>query len=374
MSIRILLTLVLLYCTRVFSETDAVQECIGCHTEQRHEPIARFSNGFGQWSDLQCVGCHTEIDEVSQTFTSGVHDSRYLSLPVTDKRLKSMKKYPLPYLKAPLNISKEPQRLNQIGLIRFLRRPPGYCKTPNSCAPPMMMVYPDISLSDLAPLKLNLSKEPISSKLIDIKAGEALFTQRCSTCHSNDKAPYDDVALSLFSHKNIASFHVKKPQEVNEKVLDLTLSSLEATQLQAYFMRQRDQREQQLERAIPLIQKDWQAIAKKTVSYRERIYLWNDFWRDGGCVHCHGIEGRAKNKFDVSHAGLTKYLSQYKGQQIYTRLKIKHLETKFGVSAGTPGMPMTGSPMPTPLIQLIGSWLKSGCQNIQGTQLCPEKP
>lgn len=366
---RIISIALMVLTINAFATTNIVQECLGCHTEHRENAPSYFTNGFGRWKDNQCFGCHKQIHEVSENYRHGINDSRYVSLPVTDKRLLQMEQYPLPYLNAPQQLSaKKVQRFSRQGLIRFLRRPDGKCDAQNICKAPTMMVYPTINEQDLESMGITTSDETISTSEDVIKLGESLYMSNCQVCHRNGgQSKYDSVGLSLFSQSRLGLYQHK------EGAINALLHGIDYEQraaLQAYFISTRTTRESIIDNQMKQVTLGFDAIEARKLSLKERNYIWGSLWRDGGCVHCHGIEGRAQEKFDTSTSGLTKYLKAGHGRNIYYRLRIKELEHKYGMSAGLPGMPMTGMPLPPAVINLVGRWIKAGCQSQQGKNVC----
>lgn len=351
------------------SNSSLVSECTGCHFEVRSQPSSRLSNGFGRWKDAHCYGCHQEIDEISRHHQYGIHDPRYFTLPVTDQRLKMMDKYPLPYLNAPLNLSApEVKRFSKLGLMQYLKRPLGRCKQGEDCLASTMMAYPTVTLSDINKLGFTFGTSVKDGQAGTHAQGKIRYQAMCASCHEqSNKSKYSPAYLAMFSIERIASYKHEE-QAINQTVT--RLSQIELEQLAAYFQFTRLQKEQALDSEIAEIAKAYKQLPQKPLKEKERQYLWTSFWRDGGCVHCHGIEGRAKQRFDTSKTGVEKYLSSNRGYSIYLRLNLKALEQKHGIGAPIPGMPMTGNALPPAIIQLIGRWLKSGCENQQGIKLC----
>src|SRR5262245_4852863 len=79
-------------------------ECTGCHTPKRTEPLSRFANGLGAWTDAHCYGCHAEINAVAAAGARGTRDARYYALPVEEKKLASFVAHPLAYMNAPEHV------------------------------------------------------------------------------------------------------------------------------------------------------------------------------------------------------------------------------------------------------------------------------
>lgn len=344
-------------------------ECSGCHFVSRDKAATHFDNGFGRWNDAQCFGCHAEIHQISENYRRGFKDARYFTLPVTDKRLQWMEKYPLPYLQAPeLGQDQKTARLSLSGLKNFLQRPLGSCDVNGLCTAPLMMAYPTISLDEVAKLPFNFGTSVTSYDERQARQGELTFAQGCADCHAHGKvSKYSAAHLSLFSTEQIINY---THQAAAPNQLVAGLNKEQVSELAAYFSSARTKREQALDAEIANITHDFQTLHAKPLTLKERQYLWQSFWRDGGCVHCHGIEGRAKQRFDTSTSGLEQFLRSGRGEAIYLRLKIKTLEQKHGIGAAIAGMPMTGNALHPAVIDLVGRWIKTGCDNQQGNKLC----
>lgn len=411
-----------------------VSECQGCHGANRAEPPSRFSNGFGRWQDQQCFGCHQEIVEVANHRAAGVHDPRYLSLPVADARLQQLSQQPLPYLQAPRQLANHaaltaaessPARFTDTSLLQFLRRPAGRCAESSSngtadnpapaakvdveqsCSAPLMMAYPQANAALLQALVGTVFTDPVTGVAESDRAdasnlgalqprpqfGQVDYQQRCQSCHQQSafsrvsavtgrvaalhhgRAPLHDVALR-HDAAGLALFTPEWLQMLAANVANHPdVDAQQALDLHAYFQQVRATREQQVDAAVAkLYQANWPAqpdpALSKPLSVRETQYLWRNFWRDAGCVHCHGIEGRAKQHFDVSADGIERYIGQRRIAQLYFRLQTRTIEQQQGIGASMPGMPMTGAALPKPLINLIGRWIQNGCATEQGTLLC----
>jgi cytochrome c2 len=360
-----------------------LQECLGCHQQERHQPVARFPNGFGKWQDSQCYGCHQEISEVAANLAAGKNDKRYLSLPVSDERLKVLAEHPMPYLQAPRDMLQQ-GRTDVASLLQFLQRPHGRCEKPATtagktaltkttasdsttantaavCTAPAMMAYPSLTASDLQHFQRFISAATPEG---NSNQGQQLFNAQCKSCHQHSNTSgYNSVALSLFAADWLQQYQHKAGNNYQ-------LSAEESADLTAFFNNERSQKQQQLDKAVGALGSSWQHLKARQLAPPEIAYLWQHFWRDANCVHCHGIEGRAKNKFDTSEQGIKSYLKAGKGAQLYYRLKIRQLEQQHGIGAAVPGMPMTGAALPDPFINLVGGWLKAGCPDQQGLSHC----
>ncbi len=368
-----------------------LQECLGCHQQERHQPVARFPNGFGKWQDSQCYGCHQEITAVAANLAAGKKDDRYLSLPVSDERLKVLANHPMPYLKAPRDMLLT-GRTDLSSLLQFLQRPHGRCDqsatlagrgnaaspaqaqsaTPSGgvkktdttlCTAPAMMAYPTLTAADLSHFSSFIGVESTEG---NSNNGQQLFAANCAGCHQHsNNSGYNSEALSLFARDWIAQYQHKAGNSYQ-------MSPLESADLVAFFNNERNSKQQKLDQAVANLGLSWQQLKARQLAEPEIAYLWQHFWRDANCVHCHGIEGRAKDKFDTSEAGIKRYFKAGKGAQLYYRLKIRQLEQQHGMGASVPGMPMTGAALPDPFINLVGGWLKAGCPDQQRLSHCAD--
>lgn len=370
MKVAIALLLLVLGAPGALASIEALQECQGCHFSQRSESEGVFASGFGRWSDEQCFGCHQEITQVAANLKKGVADKRYYGLPVSDKRLKALDTHPMSYLDAPTQPFHQNQqtKVSANSLAGYLRRPHGECNTKGCKAPPMM-AYPllkDLQLAEILPVI------EVDSSLQ--QAGEAVFNTKCSTCHQTSQpSGYNPVALSLFSADWIYSYANGNHRPKDTQMPKIALSKAEASQLTSYFLTQRQRQELALDKAQAVLFSNYQALSDKPLPAPMVNYIWQGFWRDTGCVHCHSIEGRAHEKFDTSIAGIKGWLSNNSPFALYERLAIRTLEAKHGIGAQTPGMPMTGEPLPEHLINLIGRWLRAGCADTRQQQHCHQQ-
>jgi mono/diheme cytochrome c family protein len=328
--------------------------CIGCHSEARSQPSGRFPTGFGRWTDAQCFGCHQEFNEIGELFAQGVKDKRYYSLPIRDERLKALARNPLPYGHAPLQIAwdkYDPERL-----LRFLRRPTGY--------PSRMPAFPDIRSEDFAFLRTT----PVPSG--DAQRGEAIFQRTCVSCHAkrNPVSGHSTLQLSVYSSAWIYQYASGRAQTKERSMPVLNVSEAEAADIFAYLGQLRKKTEEQLDQAVARIQ----APAAKGGAVPRAVagYIENRFFRDGGCVHCHGIEGRALARFDTSAAGIRSWLKVNDPLELWRRLEIRGLEEEAGLGAEKPGMPMTGPALPKPMRDLLLTWIQGGCPLSNEERLC----
>lgn len=359
-------------------KTAIEQECHGCHFDNRMKPVGTLPNGSRKWTDQKCVACHTEIDEIAYNYRNKISDPRYVALPVKDKRLESMEKYPLSYLHAPIwpMFEKQTVRVNRKTLAKFLNAPHGTCDG-NSCNAPKMMAYTNISEDEVIAINEHLGAIPNESDLEvkgSIKKGEALFKQSCSMCHGNSQlSGYNANAMSLFSADWIHQYANGKAVE-GRTMPKLPISRHDAHDLYAYFQHSRSENEKALAKAVSQVSADFEQLPKGSIPPKALTYIWNRLWRDTGCVHCHGIEGRAKEVFNMAgKEHIEQWLSENDPSILYQRLAIREKEKEFGMGATPAGMPATGRPLPKPLIKLLGIWIKSGCPNEKNENICKEK-
>ena len=209
-----------------------------------------------------------------------------------------------------------------------------------------------------------------------IQQGKHIFESTCKSCHmTSQMSGYNAVAMSLFSadwiHQYVNGKVVRPSASPEQRQMPtFHISKKDAASLRAYFQSRRKTQEMKLDKAVALVQKDWEALSSKPIPKVAKQYIWGRFWRDGGCVHCHEIEGRAQTQFDTSHRGLKRWLQQGNPEELYFRLATRRYEAQFGIGAKKPGMPMTGDPLPAPFVKMVGRWLKSGCVDPNGVLLC----
>ena len=382
------------------SSNSVVQECFGCHTKAREIVEGLFPSGFHQWKDTQCYGCHAEFVEIAKNKVAGHYDPRQTSLPIREKRLDAMAiDRPLPYLNAnmmPLK-STDKNRISHQGLLSFLRRPFGVCQN-NSCSAPQMMAYPNLTPADIESIfsqfngnkritssgenrRLNAALGPsepddlLAESLVGSLTGNQLFTSKCASCHQDGQVSgYDQVGLSLFSAQWIFNYANGLSGDKSKRRMPVVnITTAEANKLAKSFSLKRQQQEALVDNSYPEIARQYAQLPTKTTPKALLNYIWKSFWRDGGCIHCHGIEGRAKLAFESTQDGLKTWLAKNDAMALYQRLAIKKYEEKYAMAAHQSGMPMTGSPLPDPLIQMIGIWIKGGCQDLMATFNCVKK-
>ncbi|WP_330959958.1 hypothetical protein [Photobacterium sp. 53610] len=354
------------------------QECHGCHFENRMKPVGTMPNGSRKWTDQKCVACHTEVDEIARNYRNHIHDPRYVALPVKDERLQSMEKYPLSYLNAPVwpIFEKQTARVNRKTLTKFLNTPHGTCSG-GKCAAPKMMAYTGIHENDVISLSKHLDAIPAESEMERQGAkskGLKLFENNCVMCHgSSQLTGYNAAAMSLFSADWIYLYANGKSVE-GRTMPKLSVSRHDAYDLYAYFQDARAKNEKALAEAIQQIDLNFDQLPQGTIPPKALHFIWNRLWRDGGCVHCHGIDGRAKDAFSMANRrDIERWLREKDAKTLYQRLAIREKEQKFGMGANPAGMPATGRPLPNQLIKLLGIWIKSGCPNEEDEMICKDK-
>ncbi|CCN82643.1 putative Cytochrome c, monohaem [Vibrio nigripulchritudo SFn27] len=358
-------------------KTAIEQECHGCHFDNRMKPVGKLPNGSRKWTDQKCVACHTEIDDIAYNYRNNIKDARYVALPVKDKRLESMEKYPLSYLHAPIwpIFKKQSVRVNRKTLAQFLNAPHGKC-THDECDAPKMMAYTQISEDEVVAISEHLKVIPVESEK-EVQGsptrGRALFEKSCSMCHgSSQLSGYNANAMSLFSADWI--YEYANGKEVEGRVMPkMPVSKEQAHDLYAYFQSSREENEKALATSVSQIKKEFASLPKGKIPPNALNFIWNRLWRDTGCVHCHGIEGRAKEKFNMAtRTDIEEWLRESDPSILYQRLAIRGKEKEFGMGATPAGMPATGQPLPEQLIKLLGIWIKSGCPNEENDMICKE--
>lgn len=364
--LRILVSMIFCSCQLVMAMVlPNNQECSACHFSSRTHVAQKFPTGFGRWENAQCFGCHNELTEVATTHLQGKHDERFSSLPISDDRINRMERDPLPYLKAdfdPIETAGH-TRTSEQNLINFLRRPHGHCSSSGGCSAPLMMAYPSLK-------KANAFNSDNPDNRKHSAQGASLFQSKCSGCHaSSDLSRYNPTAMSFFSADWIYQYANQKINKKDRQMPKVEISKEESKYLHAYFQTVRIEKEAEVD-----------ALAKKyianfqnkntTLPKAEINYMWQKFWRDGSCVHCHSIGGRATEKFDTSTQGIVTWLKHNDPQQLVDRLITRHAEQQVGIGAEKPGMPMTGKPLSFTAITLMATWINMGCPDQDLKKFC----
>ncbi|HSC66934.1 MAG TPA: hypothetical protein VLC79_04540 [Cellvibrio sp.] len=345
------------------------QECSACHFSSRTHVEKKFPTGFGHWENAQCFGCHSELTEVASNHVQGKSDERFSSLPISDDRIDRMERDPLPYLQAAIDpIGTGGQlRTTQPNLTNFLRRPHGRCAADGVCSPPLMMVYPSLKKAIVFD-----ANNPVDKKNSEI--GHKIFNEKCSACHaSSDVSGYNATAMSLFSAEWIYQYaNNRNVEKANRQMPQVNISKTDSKKLYAYFQSVRAEKEA----AVDFLAKKYIAnFQNKNTSLpvSQINYMWQKFWRDGSCVHCHSIGGRATEKFNTSTEGLVAWLKNNNPRILVDRLIIRHAEQQVGIGAEAPGMPMTGKPLSFTAITILATWIDMGCPDRDLKKFCAAK-
>ncbi|PUA29172.1 MAG: hypothetical protein B0W54_00765 [Cellvibrio sp. 79] len=346
------------------------QECSECHFSSRTHVEKKFPTGFGRWENAQCFGCHNELTEVATIHQQGKQDERFSSLPISDDRINRMERDPLPYLNAhfdPITTAGH-TRTDEKNLTNFLRRPHGYCAASGVCSAPLMMAYP--SLKKTHSFDTNNPNDRKHSKL-----GKSLFQNKCSGCHaSSDPSRYNPAAMSLFSADWIYRYaNNQNITKENRNMPQVAITKDESQYLHAYFQSIRIEKEAEVDTLAKKYIANFQN-KNTTLPVSEINYMWQKFWRDGSCVHCHSIGGRATEKFDTSTQGIVTWLKNNDPQQLVNRLLIRHAEQQVGIGAEQPGMPMTGKPLSFTAITVLATWINMGCPDRDLKKFCAQQP
>ena len=361
----------------------ARQECLGCHTAKRGEPPSRFAIGLGAWPDRACHGCHAEIDHLAGELRAGRSDRRLLGLPVRDQRLREMDRRPLPYLNAPEDpgfLRAGTARIAAERLGAFLRRPAR--SGPAAEHPDGMVAFP--GLDEAAARRLARSFGAAARAIprasdADRARAQATWTSACAACHGGPDAPAGRSAayLALFTPEWIQRYAAGGASETR-KMPTFTLDASTARGLYDLFGRERARLEAALDREVAeglaqKVQASAGAPAQRPLPAPAIDYLWGRFLRDGGCVHCHDGDLRARAAFASTPAGLADYVRRKGGLELYRRLETRSFEERAGLTAARPGMPMTRPALPVELRQLVLRWALAGCPDPAGTTLCAQR-
>ncbi|MDE1463756.1 hypothetical protein [Spartinivicinus poritis] len=357
-----------------------VDECYGCHTIARVKPIdGVFPNGFGHWRDSQCYGCHREINDVAINVNTGVFDKRRFALPVSKKRLSQLSHSPLSYMHAPQQLVfsvNDVPRFSPEALFNFLRQPVSLnkIKVPYTT----MLAYPALNKQQFNNVisKLNnnqdLPKTIFTTVAADNTQALKIWNQQCKSCHESTIAPYDKQGLSLFSADWIYHFTnglLEKPGSKRTMPV-IKVNKATAKGLQQLFNQSYQVAKQRIhQRSKTVVGKPLKKATK--LNDKAISYIWDRFFRDGMCVHCHGIDGRAKQYFDTtSQITISQWLRNNSPWEIWRRLEVRSLEIETGIQAHSPGMPMAAPALPKPMRQLFLSWINESCPDLSGKNHC----
>ncbi len=338
-------------------------ECRGCHTKNRLLPMdGHHSNGFGKWQDSQCVGCHQEITDIAQAWTSGVKDKRFIALPVSHTSLKRIAKHGMPYLDVKKNVNLT--RFDHYRLAVFLATPVAINPVEGSTYPKMIAF----------PGALNTEKtkaaEILSDELID--QGRKLYTQHCQQCHAdkNPVAKRSLLGLYAFSEQWIHQYsnQLANTTDMNRSMPKISLNDNESKALFHFFGHTFNDQVMEINTQVSRMA---EPKSKAPLNTQQTNYMWNNFFRDAGCVHCHGIKGRAQDKFDLTNnTSLVAWLTKNNPLDLWRRLEIRQIESELSIGHKDSGMPMTGAPLPRSFRDLVYRWTVNGCKDISGNDMC----
>ncbi|MCX4026858.1 hypothetical protein H0A36_12315 [Endozoicomonas sp. SM1973] len=359
-----------------------VEECYGCHTPARVKPIdGLFPNGFGHWRDSQCYGCHREINDVAINVHKGLFDKRRFALPVSKSRLSQLSHSPLSYMNAPQQLIfsvNDIPRFSPKAFFDFLRQPVSLnkFKVPYTT----MLAYPKLTKQQFNNVINELNNNQVfpdsafTTVTADTKQALKVWNQQCKSCHESTIAPYDKQGLSLFSADWIYHFTnglLEKPDSKRTMPI-IKVNKATAKGLQQLFTQSYQKAKQRINQRIKTIVnkplKNSTKLNDKAISY-----IWDRFFRDGMCVHCHGIEGRAKQYFDATNqTTISQWLGKNSPWKIWRRLEIRTLEVETEIQALSPGMPMAAPALPKPMRQLFVNWIGENCPDLSGKNHCNE--
>lgn len=334
---------------------DIRQECFGCHTSERMQNLGKYANGFGQWTDLQCFGCHIEINEIATRINRGKKDRRSYSIPISRPRLIELAKHGLPYMSAPEELSWEHYETYRIRL--FLARPVTIDGSLGRKAP-LMPAFPELHIETSEINKFEPS---------DTKRGKILFVEKCFSCH-HEKAKRTQLALSIFKWEWLRNYSRGVGVQEGRTMPNIELTEQDAKDVHAYLGSYLHEQIRLVDLAVGNLVPS--TIDSTPLPDQTIVYIWQGFFRDGDCVHCHGIEGRARNRFDISEKGFQVWLQENDPWELWRRLEIREIEATFGVGSEVPGMPMSGAPLPKPLRDVISRWIGQGCVDPKGKKWC----
>ncbi|MBP9707636.1 MAG: hypothetical protein KBD78_08320 [Oligoflexales bacterium] len=356
-------------------------ECKGCHATTRNIP----NNGFfkislGKWTDQQCYGCHAEINDVALKRAAGENDPRYFAIPLDETKLHSLVKSPLSYMWAPVlpaadNSDSQYAKYSTRSLLLYLRRPFNV-RGALTARPPQMPAFTTASDAELVSvmkgLGLSLSNEGGATS-IQSSIGESIWVKHCSNCHSH---PASEVmpnrrGLSLFSERWLFAYANGKVASQQRTMPVVILSAAEAQHLSFYLKSELMQDYEQLDRQYRNVNVRKQTALAETIDGGFVQYLFNGFFKDGDCVHCHSGQNRMRAKFEASAIGLEIYTRQGKVSELVERLKNRALEVKYGIGGRLPGMPQSNDAINPNIIDKIELWRWSGCPDQAGQKLCP---
>lgn len=358
---------------------ETLLECEGCHFEERSQPQEYFKNGLGKWTDRQCVGCHQETNEIGRNISEGKLDPRYYGLPLRREKLLKLKEHPLSYTRAPKNpfwVQDAVARMDRAGLLSLVKNP---VQSPYFNGPEMgMMALPTLDADALnGVLKSKAPGFPMDRpSQSDPTAGKKLWDNSCQSCHAPNglKNAPSGLYISHLSESWVWLYvngKAKNPY-LERTMPSFTVKEAEIASLLQYLRNEKTQ-------AVTKLDQQVQELAQAAKSPQKQLelkpiaitWLLDKMPRAGSCVHCHDGDQRAAKNFRATREGIIDYLEKNGSSELLTRLKTRSLEVKADVTASRPGMPMTASPLPDQLIQLVETWMAQSCPLEDGRKVCP---
>ncbi|HET9239153.1 MAG TPA: cytochrome c [Oligoflexus sp.] len=355
-----------------------LSECEGCHFEERTQAQQHFKNGLGQWTDRQCVGCHQETNEIGRNISDGKSDPRYYGLPLRREKLIKLNESPLSYTKAPKNpfwIQDGVMRMDQAGLLSYVKNP---VRSPYFNGPEQgMMAFPSLDAKALHEVLKRKTPGfgPDDEMPSDMASGQKIWESNCRNCHAPDglKNAPSGLYLSHLSPSWVwryANGHVKNPYTART-MPTFAMKEAEAASLIQYLRHEKNRKVERLDQEV-------QALALSSRNPQKKLelkpmaitWLLDKMPRAASCVHCHDGDQRAATRFRATREGIIDYVQKNGSAELLTRLKTRSLEVNTDVTASRPGMPMTLSPLPDQLIQLMETWMSQSCPLEDGRKVC----
>lgn len=382
------------------------QECIGCHTPHRSIPGRGYTERkIGKWNDSQCMGCHKEFNELGQLFISNPKHEKFVMFPLPDEKLAHIAANPLGYTHAPENPGVWVDGIERItveDLLVYLKHPmrmnAGYfnhqiAQGNNNVSEPISMpAYPTLNGEQLETILISLYPEQKNSYLHKrqenkvtvqsipkVNAPEA-WTKHCQACHVENAfsaAPVSAMNLSLYSTDWIYAYargEVNHHRLATRTMPVFSISRNDAKAIKNYLLGMRQNTLVEVDSRIAAIQFSVPVVAEQKKNPMSKMlahYIWNNFFLDAGCVHCHAAEGRAKQALDLSsNQAFRLWLHNNDPYELWRRLETRQHEQDLGIGASVPGMPMATSALPKEARNVIGLWVESGCIDAEGVKYC----
>ncbi len=369
------------------SNISLVEQCSGCHAPGRTQ-APELARGVKKWADSQCFGCHAELNEIRTTLrekTSSSHfqeaKSRLRTLPFNEERILGMRE--LSYLQAPLFRSgahkrSATQRLSKAGLLSFLRRP--VSKQPHSLS--QMPSFPKLKKNDLLALRELVPFSEAEVPAVPLEPGREVWESQCSSCHGVEDSNAPQLAyLSLFTAEWIYGYANASVVKAERTMPRVSVSLQEAQGIWHLAFQERRRLEEVLEQKIA----ESENRRKKAVSSRKTrlapgMAAQVDTWLKGGelfmkwgCVHCHTGNEAPAEKFLATPSGFLSYVSTSdQANELFERLRARHLELELGIVSERPSMPLTQKPVPLPVVSLLEAWVENDCPSSNGKKQCME--